>query len=75
MAMSTDAEDLIFMALPKEIVFQIIDALKIARDDEDTCEDCNHDYTMIISMLLTVMDKDTDIPEDWVDKLNDWLTS
>ena len=73
--MSTDAEDLIFMALPTEIVFQIIDALKIARDDEDTCEDCNHDYTMIISMLLTVMDKETDIPEDWVDKLNDWLTS
>jgi hypothetical protein len=75
MAMNTDAEDLIFFALPSEIVFQIIDALKIARDDEDTCEDCNHDYTMIISMLLTVMDKDTDIPEDWVDKLNDWLTS
>lgn len=68
--MFTDSEDLVFLALPTEIVFQIIDGLKVARDDEDTCEDCNHDYSMIISMLLTVLDKDS---PDWVDRLDDML--
>jgi hypothetical protein len=75
MSTPTSPDDLILLALPAEIVFQIIDGLKIARDDEDTCEDCNHDYTMIISMLLTVLDRETDIPEDWVDGLNEWLKS
>jgi hypothetical protein len=68
--MSTDSEDLVFFALPTELVFTIIDGLKVARDDDETCADCYSDYSMIIDMLLTILDKDS---PDWVDRLDDML--
>ncbi len=68
--MSTDSEDLVFLALPTELVFTIIDGLKVARDDDETCADCYLDYSMIINMLLTILDKDS---PDWVDRLDDML--
>ena len=69
--MSIKSEDEpVIIAFPRELWFQIIDGLKVARDDEDTCADCYMDYSMIIDMLLTVLDKDS---PDWVDRLDDML--